>query len=100
MSPARKHPQHVLGELEQPQSVRDRGLRPSDALRDVAERELELVDERGIGARLLDRRELLAGDVLDEAEEKRVAIPDVPDERREALRPRQPAPRASAARLR
>jgi hypothetical protein len=40
---ALQHPEHVVGELEQPQSVRDRGLRAADPLADLAEREVELV---------------------------------------------------------
>ena len=38
------HPQHVVGQLEQAQPVRDRRLRAADALRDLAERQLELVE--------------------------------------------------------
>src|SRR4051794_7695225 len=39
---ALEHREHVLGQLEQPQPVRDRGLRAADALRELAERHLEL----------------------------------------------------------
>jgi hypothetical protein len=74
-----EHPQHFLGKLEKPQAVRDRGLRPPDALRDVAKRKFELVDERGVSTGLLDGGELFAGDVLDEPEEKGVAICHVAD---------------------
>ena len=70
---AGEHPEHLLGQLEQAEPVRDRRLRASDALGEVAERQLELVDERRVRAGLLDRGELLAGDVLDQAEEKGVA---------------------------
>ena len=45
-----------------------------DALGDLAERQPELVDQQGVRARLLDRRQILARDVLDEAEQQRVAI--------------------------
>ena len=43
---AGEHPEHLLGKLEQPQPVRDAGLRAADPLGDLAERELELVDQR------------------------------------------------------
>ena len=49
-------------------------LRLPDTLRDLAEREVELVEQHGVRARLLDRREILAGDFLDEREKQRVAV--------------------------
>ena len=49
---------------------------------------LELVDEQREGARLLDRRQLLARDVLDEPEQQRVAIGCIPNERRQRLKVR------------
>jgi hypothetical protein len=79
----REHPQHLFGKLEQAEAIRDGRLRPADPLGDVSEGQLELVDERGVGARLLDGGQLLASDVLDEAEEQRVAILDVADDRRQ-----------------
>ena len=75
------HPEHLLGQLEQAQPVRDRGLGAADPVGDVSERELELVDERGVRTRLLDRRELLAGDVLDQGEKERVAVVGLAHER-------------------
>src|SRR5437763_2121516 len=68
------HAEHVVGEVEQADPVRDRGLRPADALRDVTEREPELVDQHRVCTCFLHRRELLTRDVLDQAEEKRVAV--------------------------
>ena len=79
------HPEHVVGQLEQADPVRDGRLRTADALRDLAEREAELVDEDGVRARLLDRGQLLARDVLDETEQERVAIVDRADDRRNRL---------------
>ena len=81
-SPRSTIAEHVVGQLEQPQPVRDRRLRAPDPLGDVAERERELVDERRVGARLLDRRQLLAGDVLDQREEERVPVVGLPHDRR------------------
>ena len=78
---AGEHPEHVLGKLEQADAVRDRRLRAADPLGDLAERELELVDQRRVGARLFDRRQVLAGDVLDESEQQRVAVVGVPHDR-------------------
>ena len=80
---ARDHPEHLLGQLEQPQPVRHRRLRAADSFGDVAERELELVHERGVGPCLLDRRELLSRDVLDESEQERVTVVGLTDERGE-----------------
>jgi len=64
-----EHPENFLWELEQTQAVGDGRFRASDAIRDIAERQLELVDERGVGSCLFDRRELLARDVLDQPEQ-------------------------------
>ncbi len=82
------HREDVVRELEQAQTVRDGRLRRADALGDVAQREVELVDEHGEGARLFDRRQLLTRDVLDEPEQERVAIGRVPDERGQRLQVR------------
>ena len=79
------HPEHVVGQLEQADPVRDRWLRAADALRDLAERQAELVDEDGVGARFLDRRQRLARDVLDQAEQERLAVVDRADDRRHCL---------------
>jgi hypothetical protein len=91
-----EHPHHFLRKLEKPQAVRDRRLRPPDALRDVAKRKLELVDERCVSTGLLDGGELFAGDVLDEPEEKGVAIRYVADDRGKRGNPSRPR-RAPAA---
>ena len=65
-SPRSTMREHVVRKLEQPDAVRDRRLRAADPLGDLAEREAELVDQHRVRARLLDRRELLARDVLDQ----------------------------------
>ena len=75
-----EHPEHLLRQLEEPQPVRDAGLRAADVLGDLAERKLELVDERRIGARLFDGREVLPRDVLDERQEERLAVVHVTHE--------------------
>ena len=72
--PALEHAEHVVGQIEQADPVRDGRLRAADALRHLAERQPELVDQHRVGARLLDRRQLLARDVLDQAEQQRVAV--------------------------
>src|SRR5439155_24924347 len=74
------HPEHVVGQVEQADAVRDTRLRAPDALRDVAERKLELVEEDGVRARLLDRRQLLARNVLDQSDQERVAIVRLADD--------------------
>src|SRR5207249_721785 len=64
------------------QTVRHRRLGLADALRQLAQREPELVQEQSVGPRLLDRRELLAGDVLDQAQQERVAVVGFAEESR------------------
>ena len=51
----------------------------------VAERQTELVEHDREGARLLDRREILARDVLDEAEQQGVAVVGFADDGRHRL---------------
>ncbi len=70
----------VLRKLEQPHAVRDRGLRAAHALRDLSEGERELVHEHGVGARLLDRGEILARHILDQRKHERLAVVALPDE--------------------
>ena len=53
----------------------------ADALGDLAEREPELVEQDGVRPRFLDRRQLLARHVLDQAEEQRLAVVRLADER-------------------
>jgi hypothetical protein len=72
---------HVLRQLEQADAVGDRRLGATDALGHIAERESELVHESGVGTGFLDRREILARDVLDEREEERVPVVALPYER-------------------
>src|SRR3954466_5332018 len=54
----------------------------ADPFRDLPEREPELVDQDRVRARFLRRRELFAGDVLDESEQERVAVVGLADQRR------------------
>src|SRR4029079_4553372 len=56
-------------------------LRPADPLGHLAEGELELVEERRVGTRLLDRGEVLARDVFDEREEEGVRFVGLAEER-------------------
>ena len=90
------HTEHVFGKLEQPDPVGDGRLRAAHALADLAQREPELVDQQRVGTCLLDRRELLPSDVLDDAEQERVAVVGLPNERRDGRRAglpcRAPAP--------
>ena len=98
--PALDHPEHVVGQLEQADPVRDGRLGAADPLGHLAERERELVDQDGVGTGLLDRRQLLAGDVLDEPEQERLAVVGRAHDGRERSRDPPPAPPASAARRR
>ena len=73
-----EHLQHLVRELEQPQPVRDRWLRAADPVGDLAEREPELVQQNGVSARFLQRRQLFPGDVLDQAEDETLAVVGLP----------------------
>ena len=75
-----EHREHVLRQVEQAHAVRDRRLGPSDLVGDLAETQLELVDEQGVGPRLLDGSELFAGDVLDEPEQQCLAVAALPND--------------------
>ena len=92
--------EHVVRQLEQADPVRHRRLRLADPLGDLAEREAELVDQDGVPARLLDRRQILARDVLDEPEQQRVAVVGLAHDRRNRRRAPRRGPRASGARRR
>jgi hypothetical protein len=72
--PALEHREHVLRQLEQAHPVRDSRLRLADPLGHVPERECELVHQDCEGARLLDGGQVLARDVLDQAEQQRLAV--------------------------
>src|SRR4029078_12218278 len=72
--------QNILGELEQSHPVRDRGLRPAYALRDLTEGKSKLIHEHGVRARLLDRREVLAGHIPGQREHERLAVVALADE--------------------
>ncbi len=98
--PALDEAEHVVRELEQPDTVRHRRLRAADALCDLAQREPELVHEHRAGARLLDRREILARHVLDEREDERIAVVASPGRAPAPWRARRPWPLASGARRR
>ena len=99
-SPSDEQLQHVVGQVEQPDQVRDRRAGASEAAGELLLREPELLDQRRAGARLVDRVEVLAGDVLDQ---RRLHPPRgvlVADHRRHRLRAQPRARRASGARRR
>src|SRR5262249_31315571 len=75
------HAEHVLGELEQADSVGDRWVRPANALADLAEAQAELVDQQRVRPCLFDGGELLARDVLDDADQQGVAVVGLTNER-------------------
>ena len=98
--PVREQVEHLVGQVEQPQQVRDRDARAADAAADVLAREPELLDEQRAGARLLDRVEVLAGHVLDQRELERLGVVVRRARPRARARSRRAAPRASGARRR
>ena len=58
---------HLVGQLQQPQHVRDRRAVLADGVGDVFLRQMELVGETPVGERLVDRIEIFALDVFDRA---------------------------------
>jgi hypothetical protein len=59
-----------------------------DALGDVSEAECELVLEDGVSTSFFDRREVLSRDVLDEREQKRIAVIALPYQSGHGCEPR------------
>src|ERR1700744_4396264 len=66
--------EHVVGQLQQPDEVRDGDAAASNSSSDVLAGEAELLYERGTGTRLLDRVEVLTDHVLDEGELERRGV--------------------------
>ena len=65
-SPSREQLEHVVGQVEQPDQVRDRRAGAAEAAGELLLRQPELLDQGRAGARLVDRVQVLAGDVLDQ----------------------------------
>ena len=99
-SPVGEQLEHVVGQVEQPDQVRDRGPAAAEPPRELLLREPELLDQRRAGARLVDRVEVLAGHVLDQRRLQPLGLVLVADDRRAPSRGRPPGPRASGARRR
>jgi hypothetical protein len=75
---------HLLGQLEQAQHVCDVHAALADAAGGVLLRQLEEIDEVAIRARFLEWVEVGALDVLDDGLLERLAVVDLPDDRRDA----------------
>ena len=88
--------QHLVGQVEQPQRVRRVRAAAADPPGQRRLRESEVVDQRAQRPRLLDRREVLAGRVLDQRQLECEAS-SVSSRMKPATRP---DPRAAAARQR
>ena len=73
----------IVGKLEKPQAVRDRASVLADHLGDIVDREPELVLERLIAARLLDRVQILALEILHERVPERLGVVHLADDRRD-----------------
>src|SRR4051794_4894080 len=58
--------EHLVGQIEKPDQVGDRGATPADAAGELLLRDPEVVHQRGAGPRLLDRVEVLPDHVLDQ----------------------------------
>jgi hypothetical protein len=66
--------ERLIGEVEQAQQVGHGDTRAADAPAELLARQPELLDEQRAGARLLDRREVLARHVLDQRELERRGV--------------------------
>ena len=66
--------EHVVGKLQQPQRVGHRRPALAEPAGDLGLGEIELVGEDGVGPRLLDRVQILAGDVLRQRQDQALAI--------------------------
>ena len=73
---------HLVGEVHQPQQIADRGARAADRLRRGLVGQTELLDQPAQGARLLQRIQVLALNVLDERHRDRRLIGHIADDRR------------------
>ena len=91
--PLVKHRQHCVGEPQQPQGVGDRGPVPPYRGGDVLLREVELLNEALVAARLVHRREVVTLQVFDQGKRQHRAIVDFPFDGRDPL----PAQRLTGA---
>src|SRR5690606_7569984 len=93
-----EHPADGLRQLEEPQQVDDGHARAADGLRDLRVGHVELLDQALQRARLLERVQVLALDVLDQGHRDRGLVRDVADDGRHDLEARHlrgpPAPLA------
>ena len=78
--------EHLVGQLEQADEVRDRDAALADPAADLLLREPEVVDERRARARLLDRVEVLARHVLDQRQLEPLAVLGVAHDRGDRAR--------------
>src|SRR5262249_5287778 len=74
---------HLVREIEQSHEVADRYPSTADTTADLLAGEPELLDERGAGASLLDRAEVLTGHVLDQRQLERFGVVTRTHERRD-----------------
>jgi hypothetical protein len=72
-------------QVEQADQIRDRDPAAPEALAELFLRQPEILDQRGAGARLVDRVEVLAGDVLDQRRLDPARLVLVADQRRDDL---------------
>ena len=85
---ALEHLAHQARQLEEPQQVRDRRARAADGVGGVGMREPELLDEPVQRARLLERVQVLALNVLDQRDRDGGLVGNVADDGRDRLQAR------------
>ena len=61
-----EQPERLVGQVEEPDQVRDRRAAAADAAADLLLAEPEVLDQGGARARLVDGVQVLAGHVLDQ----------------------------------
>ena len=84
-SPDSSSVEHLVGEVEQTDQVRDRGAAAADPARQLLLGDAEVLDQRRAGARLVDRVEVLADHVLDQRRLQALVLGRVADHRRDRL---------------
>ena len=99
-SPRLEQLERLVGQVEQADQVRDRRAAAADAARQLLFGEPEVLDQRGAGARLVDRVEVLADHVLDQRHLQALGLARSRGRPPAPSRGRPAGPRASGARRR
>ena len=87
-------------QLEEAEQIGDGRAVAADGLGDLRVTELELLAQAAVAGGLVDRRQVVALEILDQGQGEQRTIVHVPHDRRESWPSRAAGPRATAARRR